>query len=86
MKYIGKCNECGKKLDKKRLYCDECSKKMANKYYRDNYYFYKQMGICTKCKRRSALENHVYCKECNDKMKQRVKEYYIKKSGVISNA
>ena len=25
-------------------------------------------------------------KECNDKMKQRVKKYYIKKSGVISNA
>ena len=34
----------------------------------------------------NAKENHMYCKECNDKMKQRVKKYYIKKSGVISNA
>lgn len=89
-KSMGLCPRCGKnKLFGEEKECPEClammyeinkrSKERRNitssDYFKKYYQQAKESGLCCDCRKRKAVEGHVYCQNCREKRKELGKIY-----------
>lgn len=67
----GVCSVCGKKLDRKGVYCIACRKK-DNERKREDREYYRQNHICTVCGKERVYGEDKICFECRTKNVERI--------------
>lgn len=58
----GLCPKCGKPLDRKGFYCEECREKQTA-YSRETREFCKQFKICPECRKNKLAGDEKICPE-----------------------
>lgn len=59
----GLCPKCGKPLDRKGFYCEECRKKQTT-YSRETRELCRQFKICPECRKNKLVGDEKICPEC----------------------
>lgn len=54
----------------------EDRKKKERKRQKDNYYYLKSLGVCTRCGREDVFPGHVHCPSCMEKIQKESRAYY----------
>lgn len=70
----GKCTQCGKKLDRKGLYCSWCKDKY-NSYCKLRRQALRDMGICPYCRKTKLNEGEKKCVACKEKSRKYAMKY-----------
>lgn len=62
----GLCVACGEKNENGRVLCDSCRQKRSERARLDME-FYRSLGICTACKKKTVTNGNRQCEECHKK-------------------